>query len=138
MLALMGSGPVRWLDGHVGWLPAATSTRFGVGRHWDARDRSVFRAGIDRAARLAWHGYFDDARRSDVYPEIEAGLAGPLASLPLVTIFGQFNDPLRFQPRWKARFPNAVQVRVPRGNHFPMCDDPELVASALASIDCSA
>ncbi len=47
MLALMGSEPVRWLDGHVGWLPTATSTRFGVGRHWDARDRS----GVPRRHR---------------------------------------------------------------------------------------
>jgi haloalkane dehalogenase len=30
-------------------------------------------------------------------------------------------------------FPNARQLKVRRGNHFPMCDDPDLVASALKS-----
>ena len=28
-------------------------------------------------------------------------------------------------------YPDAQQVKVPRGNHFPMCDNPELVASTL-------
>ena len=54
-----------------------------------------------------------------------------LADRPLLTIFGQFNDPLRFQRRWRALNPNVRQVKVPRGNHFPMCDDPQLVASEL-------
>jgi pimeloyl-ACP methyl ester carboxylesterase len=60
-------------------------------------------------------------------------LRGSLADRPLLTVFGQFNDPLRFQPRWKALFPAAHQLKVRRGNHFPMCDDPDLVAGALAS-----
>jgi pimeloyl-ACP methyl ester carboxylesterase len=134
MLALMGSAPVRELDVATGLLPRITSTGFGVGRHWDRADLAVFRAGIDRAARRAWHGYFRDARRADaVYAEIDAGLCGPLSDRPLLTIFGQFNDPLRFQPRWKALFPAARQVTVRHGNHFPMCDDPDLVASELKS-----
>ena len=58
-------------------------------------------------------------------------LTGPLAKLPMVTIFGERNDPLGFQPRWKALFPEARQVIVSQGNHFPMCDDPELVASTI-------
>jgi len=92
----------------------------------------VFRAGIDPPARRAWHGYFRDARDADeLYADLDAGLRGPLADRPLLTIFGQFNDPLRFQRRWKALYPAAYQVKVPRGNHFPMCDDPELVASAV-------
>ncbi len=95
---------------------------------------AVFRAGIDRSARRAWHGYFRDARAADsLYAEVDGGLRGALADRPLLTIFGQRNDPLRFQPQWKALFPTAQQLTVRRGNHFPMCDDPEMVASAVKS-----
>ena len=56
---------------------------------------------------------------------------GPFRRLPLLTIFGERNDPLGFQPQWKQLFPNSRQVTVPKGNHFPMCDDPDLVADAI-------
>ena len=88
--------------------------------------------GVDPAARRAWHRYFRDARAADdLYAELDTGLPVQLADRPLLTIFGQFNDPLRFKRRWRALNPNVHQVKVPRGNHFPMCDNPELVASAL-------
>ena len=115
-------------------LSRVTSTSFGVGRHLSRADRAVFRAGIDVPARRAWDSYFRDARRAEaLYAEVDAALQGALADRPLLTIFGQFNDPLRFQPRWKALFPTARQLKVRRGNHFPMCDDPEMVAGALRS-----
>ena len=134
MLAAMGSAPIRELDAATGVLAGVTSTSFGVGRHWSRHDRAVFRAGIDAPARRAWHAYFRDARGAQaLYAEVDAALRGALADRALLTIFGQFNDPLRFQPRWKALFPTAHQVKVRRGNHFPMCDDPDLVASALKS-----
>ena len=134
MLAAMGSAPVRELDAATGVLARVTSTSFGVGRHWSRHDRAVFRAGIDAPARRAWHAYFRDARGAQaLYAEVDAALRGALADRALLTIFGQFNDPLRFQPRWKALFPTAHQLKVRRGNHFPMCDDPDLVASELKS-----
>lgn len=133
MLTLMGSAPVRGLDMATGWLPRLTSSSFGAGRQWQSADRAVFRAGIDRSARRAWHDYFRDARLADtVYAEIDAGLRGPLADRPLLTIFGQYNDPLRFQRQWKRLNPNVHQLKVRRGNHFPMGDNPDLVASALS------
>jgi haloalkane dehalogenase len=132
MLALMGSAPARELDAAIDVLSRVTSTSFGIGRHMSRGDRAVFRAGIDVPARRAWHGYFRDARGADtLYAEVDDALRGILANRPLLTIFGQLNDPLRFQPRWKALFPTAHQLKVRRGNHFPMCDDPDLVASAL-------
>jgi haloalkane dehalogenase len=135
MLALMGSAPVREFDAAADVLSRVTSTSFGVGRHWNRTERTVFRAGIDASARRAWHAYFRDARGAEaLYREVDAALRGPLADRPLLTIFGQFNDPLRFQPRWNALFPTAHQLKVRRGNHFPMCDDPDLVAEALKSI----
>jgi pimeloyl-ACP methyl ester carboxylesterase len=134
MLALMGSVPVRELDVATDMLSRVTSTSFGVGRHLSRGDRAVFRAGIDVSARRAWHAYFRDARRADaLYAEVDDALRGTLANRPLLTIFGQLNDPLRFQPQWKALFPSARQLKVRRGNHFPMCDDPDFVAGALRS-----
>jgi pimeloyl-ACP methyl ester carboxylesterase len=135
MLTLMGSAPATRLDAAIGWLPRLTATSFGIGRHWSRSDVAVFRAGIDPLARRAWHGYFRSARDADdLYAELDAGLRGPLADRPLLTAFGQFNDPLRFQKRWRAYYPDARQVKVPHGNHFPMCDNPELVASALTDL----
>ncbi|AOW92674.1 hydrolase [Rhodococcus sp. WMMA185] len=132
MLAVMGSAPVRGSDAVFGWLPWATSGRFGVGRHWTKEDRTVFRAGIDRSARKSWHQYFADARGADlIYRNIDAALTGPLAGRSLLTVFGEHNDPLHLQPQWRQRFPRARQEIVPGGFHFPMCDDPELVAAIL-------
>ena len=82
--------------------------------------------GPPRLARLL------PARHADeLYAELDDGLRGALSDRRLLTIFSQFNDPLRFQPRWKTLFPTAHQVTVRRGNHFPMCHDPDLVASAV-------
>lgn len=129
MLAVIGSGPMRELDAYTGWLPAATSSRFGVGRHWNRADRATFRAGIDRNGHRSIHHYLADALRADaLYTAIATALGGQLANRPLLSIFGQYNDPLKLQPRWKALFPSARQETVPKGNHFPMCDAPETVA----------
>jgi pimeloyl-ACP methyl ester carboxylesterase len=85
MLAAMGSAPARELDAAIGWLPWLTATGFGVGRHWSRADLAVFRAGIDRSARRAWHGYFRDARHAhELYAELDAGLRGPLSDRPLL------------------------------------------------------
>jgi haloalkane dehalogenase len=132
MLATMGSGPIRGSDALAGWFPAVTATRFGVARHWSASDRAAFRAAFDRPARAAIHRYFADARSAGtVYATAERALAGPLADRPLLTVFGARNDPLTFQPQWRARFPHARQEVVPRGYHFPMCDAPDTVAGWL-------
>jgi haloalkane dehalogenase len=134
MLALMGSAPIRELDVWTEFLTRITSTNFGIGRHMDDTSRRAFRAGIDRQGRRAFHYYMRDARNCDsLYGDVERALRGPFKKLPLMTIFGERNDPLGFQPQWKALFPNARQIVVAGGNHFPMCDDPELVADVIRS-----
>jgi pimeloyl-ACP methyl ester carboxylesterase len=134
MLALMGSAPMRELDVLTEFLTRITSTNFGIGRHMDGPSRQAFRAGIDRQGRRAFHYYLRDARNCDaLYKDVERALSGPFKGLPLITIFGERNDPLGFQPRWKALFPDAQQVAVTGGNHFPMCDDPDLVADTIRS-----
>jgi haloalkane dehalogenase len=131
MLALMGSSLMRRIDVSTGVLPRLTATAFGVGRHLDAASRRAYHAGLRRNIG-AFHDYLGDARRAEtLYDEIAAAFDGPLGRLPLLTIFGERNDPLGFQRKWRARFPRARQVVVPKGNHFPMCDDPDLVANQI-------
>jgi haloalkane dehalogenase len=132
MLALMGNPAVREFSVWSGLLLRITGSAFGVGLRMDDLSRRVFSAGVDRQAMRAFHGYLHDARRADaIYEELDRALTGPFRKLPLLTIFGERNDPLGFQPRWKQLFPDVRQLLVARGNHFPMCDDPEFVARSI-------
>ena len=133
MLALMGSGPMRELDVRCGSpLLRLTATSFGVGRHLDRPSRRAFRAGVDHAALRSFHRYLRDARGADgVLADVERATSTLLADRPLLTVFGERNDPFGFQARWKELFPHAQQVVVRKGHHFPMCDAPDLVADAI-------
>lgn len=131
-LRFMGSRVIRELDALTGSIPRITATSFGVGRHLDRASRRAFLGPVGRRGTRAFHDYLGDAARCDaLYVEAAATLRGSFANLPVLTIFGERNDPLHFQPQWKQRFPDVRQIVVRRGHHFPMCDDPELVASAL-------
>jgi len=130
LLTVMGSPATRQLSVTTGALARVTATAFGAGRRLDPRSRRAFRAGFQNSMRV-FHDYLRDARDSDLYEEIASGFAGPLRRLPLLTIFGERNDPLDFQPRWKTLFPDARQIVIPKGNHFPMCDDPDRVADEI-------
>lgn len=134
MLRLMGSTPMRVLDVVTGWLPRLTSTRFGIGRHLDRSDRHAFRTAMDRRGRSSFHHYIRSTMsgRTD-WSEIERS-AEALSDRPMLTVFGARNDPGKFQPEWRARFPHSSSVIVPKGYHFPMCDDPDLVASAVLDL----
>lgn len=135
MLALMGSAAIREFDAWTGLLPKITSTAFGVGRFMTRADRDVFLAGIDRRATRAFHAYLHDARQeAALYAEVDRVLRGPFRTLPVATVFGERNDPLGFQPQWKQRFPDVRQIVVAGGNHFPMCDDPDLVAKVIRDL----
>lgn len=130
MLALMGNVAMRELDVLTGWLPRLTSTRFGVGLHWPRSTRRTFRRMLGHRGRRSLHRYMASVRNHD-FATIEATVT-KLGGLPMYTVFGERNDPLGFQPRWAERFSDLTQVEVPNGNHFPMCDDPKLVAHAIS------
>jgi pimeloyl-ACP methyl ester carboxylesterase len=131
MLAVMGNPAVRTFDVATGLLARVTASPFGVGRHLDNESRRAYRTGIQQGLD-SFHRYLHDARFSDpVYDEVARALAGPFHRLPLLTIFGEHNDPLGFQPQWKRRFPTARQIVISKGNHFPMCDAPDVVASEI-------
>lgn len=129
MLALMGSAPMRELDALTGWLPRLTSTRFGVGRHWGSDTRTAFRRGMDRRGRRAFHRYMRSVRTHD-FRAID-GVVEALANRPALTVFGERNDPLGLQAGWADRLDQVTELVIPGGNHFPMCDAPDLVADAL-------
>jgi pimeloyl-ACP methyl ester carboxylesterase len=131
MLALMGSAALREFDVLTSVLMRVTASPFGVGRRMNERDRNAFLAGIGPEGIRAFHAYMRDARQPELYDDITDALIGRFRDLPLMTIFGERNDPLGFQARWKRLYPNALQVVVPKGNHFPMCDDPDLVALSI-------
>ena len=135
MLALMGSTAMREFSAWTGILARITASPFGVGRRLDIASRKAFYAGIGRQGVRAFHGYLRDARQSGViYEQLDRALTGPFRGLPVLTIFGERNDPLGFQSRWKELFRDARQVVVTDGNHFPMCDDPDLVAASIRQL----
>lgn len=129
MLAVMGSRSMQGIDVVTGWLPRMTSTRFGVGRHLDRRDRRAFRRGMRARGRASFHRYMRSVRRHD-YDRVDRAVLA-LADRPLLTVFGEHNDPLGFQPQWANRFGDIEHVEIAGGNHFPMCDDPTVVAAAI-------
>jgi haloalkane dehalogenase len=132
MLAVMGSTPIREFSAWTGILARVTSRAFGVARHMDEPSRRAFYEGVGCQGVRAFHGYMRSARKSEaIYKMLDKTLTGPFRDLPLLTIFGERNDPLGFQPHWKKLFPEAQQVVVSKGNHFPMCDDPDLVAASI-------
>lgn len=131
MLALMGSAPMREVDALTRWLPAASSTRFGVGRHWDRSTRRTYRRGMRAGGTRAFHRMMRSARGHD-FTAIEE-VVQHLERVPLLTVFGQRNDPLGSQSRWTERFRDVEQHEVRDGYHFPMCDDPSGIAEVIAA-----
>ncbi len=127
-----GSAFMREFSAFTGWLPKGSSTRFGVGRHMTKPTRRAWRAGLkSRSARRAPHRLFaDGARNRAIHSQAEAALAA-LADRPLLTVFGQLGDYLRFQKQWKKRRPDLAAHKIKRGLHFPMCDNPGEVSGIL-------
>jgi len=132
MLSVVGSAFVREFDVLTEFLPKLSASAFGIGRHLDEQSRNVFRAGMKQGRVRAFHYYIKDALNCDsLYAELAKAFAGSFRGLPFITIFGERNDPLGFQLRWKELFPHARQVVITKGNHYPMCDDPDLVANTI-------
>ena len=130
MLALMGSAPMRELDVWTGWMPRLASTRFGLGRHWSRSTRKTFRRAMKHRGRRSLHRYMAAVRRHDFTAVDQSSERPRLASA--LDRLRQHNDQFKFQPKWAERFPNTTHVVVAKGNHFPMCDDPGLVARSIA------
>lgn len=131
MLTVIGSSVVRELDVATGVLPRITASAFGVGRHLDRPSRNAFLAGVGQQGVRSFHSYMRDALYSSVGEEAEAALSGPLRRIAVMTVFGERNDPFGFQRRWRQLFPGCPQIVIPGGNHFPMCDAPDVLADSI-------
>jgi pimeloyl-ACP methyl ester carboxylesterase len=136
-LRLMGGATMRTVNVVTNLIPRMTTSRFGVGRHLDKAGRRVFLGPTrDRNRRRPFNDLMRDARRGRQRLDgIEAALRGPLHDRPMLTIFGQRNDPFHFQRTWCELFPQCRQVVVAKGNHFPMNDDPTLFVAAIREWD---
>jgi pimeloyl-ACP methyl ester carboxylesterase len=135
LLKLMGGPAMRTLNTAANLVPRVTAARFGVGRHLSRQARAAFLGPTrERARRRTFHQLMADASRSTrLLEQVKAALRTSLADRPVLTVFGQYNDPFHFQQRWRELYPHARQVVVPHGNHFPMNDDPRGVAAAIRS-----
>ena len=65
------------------------------------------------------------------FNRIEEATGSSLNDRPVLTIFGQRNDPWGFQDRHAATFPDHEGIVVPKGYHFPMTVDPDLFTDTL-------
>lgn len=132
MLRVMGSRPMTAINSTTNLVARATSSRFGVGRHFDRDQKRAFTMMFrDKTTRRRLNALMASVRsESDYLSEIEGHL-DRLATKPALTIFGERNDPFRFQERWRMHFPDVEQMVIPDGYHFPMCDDPDAVAERI-------
>jgi len=133
MLGIVASRPVTALDWLTRLVPRLSATSFGVGRHLDRSGRKAFLGPFaDRRRIRRFHTTMRAALDADeLYGSIEAATAGALRDRPVLTIFGESNDPFGFQGRHQATFANVESIVVPKGNHFPMMDAPDLFAAGL-------
>lgn len=133
MLSIVSSRSLTVLDRITKLIPRMTATKVGVGLHLDRADKRAFLGPFrDRRRVGRFHTLMRDALvADDLYARIEAATTGVLGGLPVLTIFGEKNDPFGFQDRHHATFPDHEGHIVTNGNHFPMMDDPDLFADAI-------
>jgi haloalkane dehalogenase len=135
MFRVMSSRVMTGLDTATNLVPRLTATSFGVGRHLDRPGRRTFLApyhhrDVRRRFHLAMRSAFRDPGFTD---SIADAVTSTLNDRPVLTIFGEKNDPFGFQARHALTFPDHEGIIVEAGNHFPMMDDPDLFASAVRS-----
>jgi haloalkane dehalogenase len=133
MMRLMSSAPVRRLDATTNFLPRATSSRFGVGQHLSDEAKLAFVGPFaDRGPRRRFHDLMGSVLEELEYlHSLEMALQSTLNELPVLTVYGERNDPFGFQARFKEIFPDAKELVIHSGNHFPMCDDPDGFSTRL-------
>ncbi|MDH3678934.1 MAG: alpha/beta fold hydrolase [Acidimicrobiia bacterium] len=135
MLRIVSSRPLTAVDRLTGFIPRLTTGKAGIGRHLDRASKRAFLAGMRQPRQtMRFHHLMRDALRGDeLYRRVEAATATSLAGLPVLTIFGERNDPFGFQERHRATFADYEGLVVTAGNHFPMMDDPELFAETVTA-----
>jgi len=134
-LRLVSSGPFKVVNAGTDVLSSVTVTSFGVGRHLSREGRRAFRGPWRRrSARTMTLRILGSGVNCDPWMEgVQRAIETTLKDLPVLTVFGQLNDPFKWQARYGRTFPNSRALTVSRSNHFPFADDPELVATTIAS-----
>lgn len=135
MLGLVSSRPATTFDVATNLVFRLTTSSLGLGRHLDRRGRAAFLGPYrKREPRRRFHRMMGAAQREREYlAQMERALETELSSKPALTIYGENNDPFGFQARFKEIFPEAHEMVIPNGNHFPMADDPEGVGERIIS-----
>lgn len=133
MLRLVSSRPITALDVGTNLIPRLTATSGGIGRHLDQDARAAFLEPYrQHGPRRRFHTLMGSPLAELEYlADLERALRNTLSDQPALTIYGQYNDPFGFQARFKQLFPHAEEMVVPRGNHFPMADDPSGFAARV-------
>jgi pimeloyl-ACP methyl ester carboxylesterase len=99
--------------------------------------RRAWRRGLrDRGRRRFPHRVFAGAARDRGVPGAAQAAVAALAGRPTLTVFGQLGDYFFFRRRWRALRPDLTEAVVPWGLHFPMSDNPALVAEAIHGWHC--
>ena len=133
MLRVMGSSTMTAIDVATNFLPRLSGTSFGVGRHLDRDSRLAFRGPFEeRGPRRTFHALMRSVLGDPDHTDaVAAATNGVLSHLPVLSIYGERNDPFGFQDRVTATWRDHEGLVIDNGNHFPMCDDPELFAETL-------
>ena len=122
------------LDATTNLLPRLSAGSFGVGRHLDQAGRAAFVGPFrEKGPRRRFHQLMASVmEESDYLTDLEQALSTTLAGKPVLTIYGERNDLFGFQARFKGHFPDGEEMIVPKGLHFPMCDDPQGFAERVS------
>ncbi|MEA2001226.1 MAG: alpha/beta fold hydrolase [Actinomycetota bacterium] len=133
MLRIVSSRPIAGLDWITRLIPRLTATKAGVGLRLSKSGKQTFLGPFRQRRRIGrFHTLMRDALRADgLHTRIEDATSGVLGGLPVLTIFGENNDPFGFQERHHATFGDHEGLIITNGNHFPMMDDPDLFADTV-------
>ncbi len=133
MFRLMGSRTLTALGAATNLIPRLSSGRVGVGRQLDAASRAAFLGPYrERDRRRRFHTTMRSAfEHPEVTRRAERVATTVLRRTPVLTVFGERNDPFGFQARHASVFDDHEGLVIPGGNHFPMADDPERFADAV-------
>jgi pimeloyl-ACP methyl ester carboxylesterase len=135
MLRVVGGRTFGLVNEATNLLMRVTSTSFGAGRHLSREGRRALRGPYrDRGARRHTPAMLRDAASADNFLRgVDRALRTVLREQPVLLLYGAKSPTIkaRFPDRWKQRFPHARLLLVEGGHHFPMADDPDLVAGAI-------
>lgn len=135
MLLIMSSGLFTAFNVGTNLIPRLTTSTFGIGRHLDRQARAAFLGPFrDSGPRRRFHTLMGAARSERAYlSRLKTALRTTLSDKPVLTVYGERNDPFGFQATFKEIFPDAEEKVVFGGNHFPMADDPDGFARQLTA-----